>query len=769
MGHHPKLTIRDRRIEIDRRQFILTTMAVGGSLMVGISPVGRALAAVAKTEPWDQSRGNEFTAFISIQPDNSVVIRTTHPDIGNGAFSAAAMIVTEELKSDWNLVRAEFIPPNRDLKEGGEYSKTGTLAYFSGRSTGEAGMKQLLQIGASTRERLKAAAARQWGVDAAQVTADKSILTHTASGRTLKFADVAAAAATIMLPKEPDLTPRDKWTFLGKESPAKLNQPLIINGTAVYGLDVQVPGMVYAAIRQVPVHGGRLKGYNFDAIKGMPGVRAVVAVDPDEIRPGLPTGMRAPFGLTATTNGPQAAVAVIADHFWQAQTALDLLPVEWDGGEGVKWENTQQVYDALLATLKTPTNPNTVRKIGDAQAVIAAGKKIESTFLTPYMDHFNMEPLNGTALVTNDRVDVWMPTQHPQNVMYVAADETGIHPNNVHIHPTWVGTGLGRRVYGDDARMVVAIANKMRGTPVKVVWTREESIRQGRYRALVAGNLSATLGDDGMPKAIHILTSGTNPNARAMGDSPYQTNLPNYLVQTLRFNTNLMTGPWRGPVYNSNCFMIETFISELAETAKIDAIEFRKRLLAKYEDKSWIKLLDVVAEKSGWGKSQGARVAQGVAIGNWGMATTQDGMGVPYSGTTVAAVVTAEVSRRGEIVIPRVDVALDTGGYINADAVKAQVEGGVIMSIGAAMYEELNISRGRVVEGNLDNYRLIRQKDPAMPLEIHVHLEGMSGHERFSEAGEPPMGPPPAALAHAIFKVTGKWLRRHPFSKEAVA
>jgi isoquinoline 1-oxidoreductase subunit beta len=194
------------------------------------------------------------------------------------------------------------------------------------------------------------------------------------------------------------------------------------------------------------------------------------------------------------------------------------------------------------------------------------------------MDHFNMEPLNGTALVTDDRVDVWMPTQHPQNSLYVAADETGILPENVHVHQPWVGTGLGRRVYGDDTRMVVAIANKMRGTPVKVIWTREESMRQGRYRDLVGATLTATLGEDGLPKALYVNHAASRPVARNLGDTPYQTAIPNFRVQTQRFNTNLMTGPWRGPVFNSNCFILETFINELAETAKIDPIEYRRKL-----------------------------------------------------------------------------------------------------------------------------------------------------------------------------------------------
>ncbi len=236
----------------------------------------------------------------------------------------------------------------------------------------------------------------------------------------------------------------------------------------------------------------------------------------------------------------------------------------------------------------------------------------------------------------------------------------------------------------------------------------------------------------------------------------------------MNFFTNIQLGPWRGPVFNSNTFMIETFVNEMAEKAGIDAIEYRRNLLANYEDKSWLKLLDVVAEKSGWGNALEPGLAQGVAIGNWGMEANPNGGPMPYSGTTVATVVTAEVTRRGEIFIPRVDLTFDTGSIINETIVRAGMEGGVILGLGASMFEELNISDGKVVEGNLDTYRVIRQNDTVLPTEIHVHFEGLSGHERFSEIGEPPVGPPPAALAHAIFKLTGTWMRNMPFSKVAI-
>ena len=752
-------------VELGRRTFLVSAAAMAGGLTVGILPAEQAAAALGSRNPGQQSTGAEFTGVVSIAPDNSVTIRTVKCEIGNGVHTGMAMIVTEELGCDWNLVRGEYMPPNRNLRENNLYSKTGGLAYFSGRSTGKEMMEQLLQIGASARERLRVAAATRWGVPVDQVKAENSTLTHAASGRKLTYGEVASDAAAIKLDAEPALKPKSEWTFLGKASRKRINMQHILDGSAVYGLDVQVPGMVYATVRHVPAHGGKLKSYNFDAIKAMPGVRAVVVVDPAEGGRGLPDRVTAPMGMSATTNGPQAAVAVIADHFWQAKVALDLLPVEWDAGDGAKWTTTQSIYTALGEAAKDTSRGNVLRAKGDVDDALKSGRRVEMEFMTPYQDHFLMEPLNGTALVTADRCDVWISTQHAQQAMYVAADETGLHPEKVHVHATYVGVGCGRRIYGDDVRTVVAIAKKMAGKPVKVIWTREETTRQGRNRDIAAAKITATLGDDGMPKAIDINQAASRPIGRNLTDTPYQFAIPNFRGRTKPFATNIMTGPFRGPVFVSNCFFLETFINNCAETAKLDAVEYRRRLLANFPDKGWIKTLDEVAQKANWGQSLPRGTAQGVAIGNWAMATTQDGAPVPFSGSTVATIVTVEVSRRGNVAIPRVDVAFDLGSIINPDAVRAQMEGGVIMALSSSLHEELNVANGAIVEGNLDGYRAMRQADPLMPQEIHVHFGGNSGHDRFSEAGEPPMGPPPPAFVHAYFRATGKWITRKPFMK----
>lgn len=740
---------------LSRRAFLVTTAAVGGGLVIGVGP-----SFAAGTNPGTQSSGAEFTGQVAIMPDGKVVVRATKMEIGNGVLTGIAMAAAEELGCDWSTVSAEYMLPNRNLLENNVYSRTGILAYFAGRSTGKEMMDQMLQAGASARVRLCMAGAQKLGVPVAEVKVDNGMVVHAGSGKKVPFGEIAAAAAAIKLDKEPEPKPRSEWTMIGKKSVKRLNLPMILDGSATYGIDVQVPGMVYATVRQVPAHGGRLKSVKADAVKSMPGVKAVVVIDPDEKRGGLPDKVTAPMGLSVTTNGPQAAVAVIADHFWQAKVALDVLPVEWDAGDGAKWTDTQKVYTDIMAAAKDTTKGNVVRTVGNVDDGLKSGKVVEADFVTPYADHFLMEPLNGTALVTADRVDVWMPTQHPQQAMYVAADETGLPPEKVHIHPTYVGMGCGRRIYGDDVRTVVAIARKFAGTPVKVIWTREEMTRQGRYRDLAAASIKGTLGDDGMPKAVDIAQAATRVSGRNLSDTPYA--IPNFRVRTQSFNTNLMTGPFRGPMYTSNLFFLETFINMCAETAKADPVEYRRKLLANYPDKGWIKSLDEVAQKAGWGQNLPRGTAQGIAMGNWAMQTTKEGAPVPNTGSTVAMVVMVEVSRRGNVSIPRVDVAFDLGSVMNQEAVRAQMEGGVNMGLSAGLLEEINIRNGAVVEGNLDNYRVLRQNDPLLPQEIHVHFGGNTGHERFSEVGEPPMGPPPAAFAHAYFRATGKWLTREP-------
>jgi isoquinoline 1-oxidoreductase beta subunit len=717
-------------------------------------------AAVPETQagPWGQpNTGAEFTPWISIKPDNTVLVRVATPEIGNGVMTQAAMTVAEELHCDWSKVQTEFAPPARNYREGGVYSKAGGgLAYFAGRSTSDARMNLALQVGASARERLKAAAAAQWKVPVSEIQAKDSILTHAPSGRTMTYGQIAAKAATIKLDAEPALKPQSEWTLLGKTSISKLNNADIVTGKAVFGMDVRLPNMVYAALKQSPVHGGKLKSYDADAIKNMPGIIAVVVVDPDEARGYLGDG-KPPMPMKESA--AQSAVAVVAEHYWQARKALDALPVTWDDGAGAQWKSTAQVYAAARAALDTPDAQKTDKTVGDVSILDKQPKIVEAVYQTPYSEHACMEPLNGTALVTKDGVEMWHPTQHSELAFWVAADEAGVSPEKVTFNQTYVGGGFGRRVFGHDVRMVVAVAKKVPGRPVHVVWSREEMTRQGRYRHMVAAKYRAGLDKDGKPQALVTRVASTEGlTQRGLLDTPYAiSQIKNVKMDSNYLPLHIKTGPYRGPGYNSLAFMSETFIDECAHAAGVDPLAYRLSLLEGYADPGYALCLKEAASKAGWGKTLPKGSGQGIAISNWG----SDGKAL--AGTTVCAVATVEVSKKGELRVQQLDVSFDTGRIVNHDAVLAQMEGGTIFGLNMALHEELNIENGRIVEGNYDTYAMLRGGDAPI---IKIHFGGLSGHERFGEIGEPPVGVIGPAIGNAIFAAIGKRVRAMPLLKQ---
>ncbi|MDB5396605.1 MAG: Isoquinoline 1-oxidoreductase beta subunit [Rhodospirillales bacterium] len=738
---------------LSRRQFIVTAAAVGGGMALSVVP---AEAAFLGTEPWaasDGLAGAEFSPWISITPDDVVTVRVATPEIGNGVMTQTPMTVAEELACDWSKIRAEFAPTSRDYRENGVYAPGNSpTGYFSGRSTSEDRMKLLLQVGASARERLKTAAAATWKVPVSEIGAKDSVLTHTPTGRTLRYGEVAAKAATIKLDVEPTPKPQSEWTLLGKATPTKLNNADIVNGSLIYGMDVRLPNMVYAALRQSPVHGGMLKSYDAEKVKSMPGVLAVVTVDPRET-PGLAMKSGAPFGYGDTH--ARSAVAVIAEHYWQARKALDALPVEWDDGAGAQWKSTEQMVDAAIAALDKPSE-SIEKATGDARLIDSQDKIVEAVYVTPFSDQAPMEPLNSTALVTADRVDVWHPGQQSRQAFWVAADEAGMDPSKVFYHQTFIGGAFGRRIFGDDLRMAVAVAKKFPGRPVHTIWSREEQTRQGKYRPLVATKLRAGLDKTGMPAAFiaHQATKGHFPR---LADTPYALGcIPNVRVDAQELPFHVITGAYRGPGYNSYAFMIETFIDECALAAGMDPLEYRLKLFAKWPDPGWTKVLKEVADKSGWGKTLPKGAGQGIAIANWGM------NGKPQAGTTVGVVATVEVTKSGILKVHQIDAAFDCGRVVNHDAALNLVQGGLIFGLNMALNEEMNVKDGRMVEGNFDQYPILRTGDTPV---VNVHFGGLSGHDRFAELGEPPAGPVGPAIGNAIFRATGKRIRSTPIRK----
>jgi isoquinoline 1-oxidoreductase beta subunit len=742
--------------KIGRRQFIISSAAFGGGMALGFVAVDSAEAAFLGPFPWvetDALPGAELNPWISIGADDIVTVRVATPEIGNGVMTQTPMLVAEELACDWNKIRAEFAPTSRDYRENSVYALgDAPTGYFSGRSTSPERMKLMLQVGASARERLKAAAAAEWKVPVAEISVKDSVLTHTPTGRTLRYGDVAAKAATIKLPVEPSPKPQSEWTLLGKASPAKLNIPQIVNGSAVYGMDVRLPNMVYAALRQSPVHGGKVKSFDAEKARSMPGVLAVVTVDPDEPR-GLSIKSDAPFGYGDTH--VRSAIAVIAEHYWQARKALDAVQIEWNDGPGAQWKSTEQMVDTAIAALDKPMD-KVEKAVGDVGLIDKQDKIVEAVYVTPFSDQAPMEPLNGTALVTADRVDVWHPAQQSKQAFWVAADESGMDPAKVFFHQTFIGGAFGRRIFADDVRMVVAIAKKFPGRPVHTIWSREEQTRQGKYRPLVATRLKAGLDKTGMP-AVFIAHQATKGHFPRLADSPYALGcIPNVLVDAKDLPFHVQTGAYRGPGYNSYAFMVETFIDECALAAGIDPLEYRLKLLAKWPDPGWAKVLREVADKSGWGKSLPRGMGQGLAISNWGM------NGKPEAGTTVGVVATVEVTKSGILKVHQLDAAFDCGRIVNRDAVENLAQGGVIFGLNMALNEEVNVKDGRMVEGNFDQYPILRTGDTP---QVNIHFGGLSGHDRFSELGEPPAGPVGPAVGNAIFRAIGKRIRSTPIRK----
>jgi isoquinoline 1-oxidoreductase subunit beta len=728
--------------KITRREFVVATATVAGGMSISLQLAPAAGAGPIELSPW-----------IDIAPDDTIVIRVQSPESGNGVLTQNALTVAEELHCDWHKVRAEFISAWRDFRENKVYSSvSGTGATFAGRSTLPDRMQLLLQVGASARERLKAAAAERWNVPVAEIEAKNSVLTHTPSGRTLRFGEVAAKASTLQLKAEPALKPPGQWTLLGKGSPPKLNNPSIVNGSAIYGMDVRLPGMLYAALMQSPVHGGRLKRCDFPAIRHMPGVRGIAIVDPDEPRKLVKSLFH------GGENAPQSAVAVVADHYWQARKALEALPIEWDDRSGTQWKSTDQIYRAALAALDQPGD-KVEKNEGDTLAALGQSTRIvEATYHTPFCDQAPIEPLNGTALVTANRVEVWHPAAMTAHAFLTAAEEGGLGPEHTYFNQTFVGGSFGRRIFADDVRLVVAVAKQFPGRPVHVIWSREEMMRQGRYRNLTAARFKAALNADGLPAAM-LVRLCRQSGEQGIKDCAYTSlgTIPHVRVESRTMPLHIHTGAYRAPTYNSNAFFMESFIDECAAAAEIDPLDYRLRLLARWPDSGWKQCLLTVAEKSGWGRKLPDGQAQGIAISNWGM------WGRPHAGTTVAVVATVEVTSSNEIRVLELDLAFDCGRVLNRDAVLAQMQGGMIFGMNMALNEELHVLDGRIVEGNFDQYAMMRMADT--PRHLRVHFDAVSGHDRYSEVGEPPIGPIAPAIANAIFRATGRRPRATPLRK----
>jgi isoquinoline 1-oxidoreductase subunit beta len=788
------------KVDLNRRDFLAATAAIGGAMVLGFHlPPTSAQAAPIQGQPWYRdAMVPEINAWLTIAPDDTVTIRVAQTEMGTGVFTSCPMMVAEELQCDWSKVRAEYASPQRNVVEkapewtlpipgggnprirdgGGEptsaRSFTGVYRRLDTNSSGSVRESRyyLQMAGAEARERLLLAAAAMWKVPASELVAKNSIVTHTPSGRRTSYGALAAKAAQIALPDPGKIKIKgpDQFTLIGTEQ-KNLDVPLKVTGRAVYGIDVDLPGMLYAAVKACPVFDGKVKSYDFNVIKDRPGVHSAVTIEGKGLRED------ADFG-TSGREYRYAAVAVVADTWWRAKTALDLMPIEWDVGENGH-RNSEELFKADFETMKKAGTIVLEDGGSYAAARSKAAKVVEATYTVPFLAHARMEPGNATAMVTPDRVDVWTGDQSPQFGLLRAADEAGVTPDKVFIHTTFLGGGYGGGGGSDQVRQAVAVAKTLNGRPVKLLWTREEDMRLGeKYRPMGIGRFEAALDADGWPLAISMRTngdrydrsltpSGTHRNpvseqaVRGLHELPYFFPTRYYDVHTQ--NSHVPVGFRRSTGSGVNVFYLESFIDELAHAAGKDSYEYRRELIArnsKFRDRDdWLKALDMVAEMSGWGKPLPAGWARGIAADD-----RRRALQTRTATTLCAEVVTVSISRSGVLRLERVDVVFDEGfSLVNPLSVRKQIEGQIAWALSDAMWQKITIKDGRAVEGNFDTYQVARMAD--YPPEVNIRFL-KTNNKWISGVGEEACPQIAPAVAQAVFKITGKRIRSLPFGKQ---
>jgi isoquinoline 1-oxidoreductase beta subunit len=636
---------------LSRRQFIVTALTAAGGLAVAMHP---ADALPIAAQPWSPETANphEFNAWLVIEPDDTIIIRYPRSEMGQGSFTALPMMVAEELEADWSKVKAEFASANRNLRQDLVYGKDMSSV---GSHSVRLSHQQMQQVGASARVRLVLAAAGRWGVPEGECEAKLGRVIHKPSGRSLGYGAITADAAKITPAKEPEIKTPERWTLAGTPKP-RLDVPDKINGTAAYGIDTRVPGMVYAAVLGCPVPGGTLKSVDGTAAKAMRGVEAVVPLD--------------------------NAVAVVADRFWRAKKAADALQVAWNPGAGAGADSAQ-LNKGYRDALDGPAA--TARKDGDVEKALQdAAKRVEAVYEVPYLAHAPMEPLNATAQYRPDRLDVWIGTQNALLTLTTAAEAASLPPDKVFVHNCFCGGGFGRRSFNDE--MVHAIrVSKTISKPVKLIWTREQDIAHDRFRPQAALRFRAGFSADGTPTALDIRTavgsllrsigrskveSGIEPMAvEGLANSPYAVTTQ---VDCVLKNTHIPVSFWRSVGSSQNAFAIESFVDEMAHAAGEDPYHFRRKLLAGRAD--FIKVLDTLADKSGWGGQLPPGSGRGIAIHE-------------CYGSIVGAVAEVRVTK-GEVKVERAVVAIDCGHAVNPLTVAEQLEGGTIWGLCGSFWQE---------------------------------------------------------------------------------
>jgi isoquinoline 1-oxidoreductase beta subunit len=662
-------------------------------------------------------------AFIRIGTDGQVVLTMPYVEMGQGTYTSIPMLIAEELEVDLSQVRLEHAPPDEKL-----YVNPLLGVQATGNSNAIRGAWQpLRQAGAIARTMLVSAAAKRWNVDPASCRAQNGEVRHLPTGRSFKYGELAADAARMPVPENVALKRPEDFKLIG--TPAKrLDTPAKVNGTAVYGIDVRPPGMKIATLAQSPVFGGRVKRVDDTAAKAVKGVRQIVRLDD--------------------------AIAVVADHMGAAKKGLAALVIEWDDGPHAKLSTQDVARELEKATLNSGA---VAQNIGDADKVLeGAVTKVEATYQVPFLAHATMEPMNCTVHVREDSCEVWVGTQAIARVQAAAANTAGLPLDKVVVHNHLIGGGFGRRLESDGVIRAVQIAQKVDG-PVKVVWTREEDIQHDMYRPYWFDRFTAGLDENGKPVAWNHRFAGSSVIARWLppgfkdGLDPDSTEgaidlayaLPNMHVEYVRVEPpGIQTAFWRSVGPSHTVFVIESFMDELAAAAKQDAVDYRRALLDKAPRAKAV--LDLAAEKAGWGHPLPEGVGRGVSIQS-------------VFGTYLAMVAEVEVSKDGTVRVRRVTCAVDCGTVVNPDTVRAQIESAIIFGITAVLNGKITLKDGRVEQANFDTYKILRMNE-APTIQVHI-VQNSEAPGGMGECGTSAIVP---AVTNAIFAATGKRLRNLP-------
>ena len=720
--------------KINRRTFLLSTAAAGGGLALGLRlPFGPEVVRAADGSP-------EINAWVVIRPDDTVVVRVARSEMGQGTITGLAQLVAEELECDWAKVTTEYPTPGQNVarkRVWGDFSTGGSRGIRMSH-------EYVRQGGAAARMMLVQAAANQWKVPAAECSAANSVITHKASGRKTTYGKVAEAAAKLEPPKDVKLKDSKDWKIAGK-SMKRLDTLDKVTGKQVYGFDLKLPGMLNAAIMESPVFGGKVKSFDAAKASGMKGVKKVLQVG-------------------------DTAVAVVADTWWHAKTALDALTIVWDEGPNAK-VSSASIAEVLKAGLGAE-QAFVGNQSGDAKAALAgAAKKIEAVYSYPYQNHVCMEPMNATARFTPDKCEVWVPTQDGESSFAALLSASGLPADKCEVYKINLGGGFGRRgAFQDYVTQAVRIAKEMPGTPVKLLWSREEDMRQGRFHPVMQCKLTGAFDASNNLTGLHMRLSGQSILAAVRpavvekdkgrdalsfqgvfetGEHSFGYTIPNLLIDHAMRNTHVPPGFWRGVNINQNAIFFECFMDELAQAAGQDPLEFRRKFMAGHPRN--LGVLNAVAERIGWGKPAPKGRFRGLAQ-------------MKAFNSFVAAAAEISVEGGNKVKVHRIVGATDCGYAVNPAQIDRQVAGSFVYGLSALFMQECTVKDGRIEQENFDTYDSMRIAQ--MPKVESIIMP--TGGAIWGGIGEPTICVAAPAVLNAFFQATGKRIRSVPLKNHGI-